>query len=193
MDSRVDHLRVLTLSATNNHELHDDDDDDDDDEETRCRGYTLVVRGFHEDGPTSVLEILRTVRDREQRSRGLGNLGRNSADFPICGSSLPETAKEERKRRKEDTYTHGRRERKREIDTRTHAPDTHAEGREDGERRTAKEGSARRDHRIRQSNGGFSTDDDKDTRQRSPTLYFAFNDQGTSTAESGGLRPPVGF
>ncbi|KAG7188648.1 hypothetical protein KM043_008273 [Ampulex compressa] len=46
-------------------------------------------------------------------------------------------------------------------------------------RRRTERRLARRDRRIRQSNGEFSTDD-KDTRQRSPTLYFALDDQGTS-------------
>ena len=98
----------------------------------------------------------------------------------------------EKEAQRAHAYTRTKREKERNRHTRARTQ-TRVEGREDSERRTAKEGSARRDHRIRQSNGGFSTDDDKDTRQRSPTLYFAFNDQGTSTAESGGLRPPVGF
>lgn len=33
--------------------------------------------------------------------------------------------------------------------------------------------------------------DNKDAGQRRSTLHFALDDQGTSTAETGGLRPPV--
>ncbi|EZA54078.1 hypothetical protein X777_05927 [Ooceraea biroi] len=33
--------------------------------------------------------------------------------------------------------------------------------------------------------------DDKDAGQRRSTLHFALDDQGTSTAETGGLQPPV--
>lgn len=127
---------------------------------------------FHEDGPTSVLEILRNARDWQKRSRGLGNLKRIQI-APVVNKSGGE-ATVETKTQEED-----------EVGDRQ-------KSREPAERREKKALARRRDRRIRQSNGGFSTDD-KDTGQRSPTLYFALDDQGTSTAENGGLRPPVGF
>lgn len=130
---------------------------------------------FHEDGPTSAPCTPRnSPRDRERRLHGIG--GGSRAELRLPGPWIVSGRRRRRRWRR-------RRGDRTEIDTQR--------GQRTAER-TAKEGSLRRDRRIRQSNGGFSTDD-KDTRQRSPTLYFALNDQGTSTAESGGLRPPVGF
>lgn len=107
------------------------------------RRVSFVVS--HEDGPTSALGVLRNAQDCEQRLRGLG---KTSARIETVGEPEEKGSVSRRARAGE-----------REIRLKNRAS---AEGRKKAVPAIVASG---------RSNGGFSIDGDKDTGQRSPTLY----------------------